>query len=130
MALRRRVGQPLVVVALAFGILITIFVSRALAYNGEFCYSTYLYVLGGPKQPQFCVSNQESNIRRAVGHGADWTQIKISTQDDGTQASCSSDGCTADTGYLSKDGTGVGTIVNQGDPCGCGGGTYYGWLYP
>jgi hypothetical protein len=41
-ALRRRVGQPLVVVALAFGILITIFVSRALAYNGEFCYGTYL----------------------------------------------------------------------------------------
>lgn len=109
--------------AVLFGAIIT---ARALAYNGEFCYNIYIGV------SQSCQSNKESNIRRAVGHGADWTSIEVQASggSPSKSASCMTDGCTADTGYLSRDVTGLGSIVNLGDPCHCGGGTYYGWLYP
>lgn len=108
---------------------LALLVPSANAYDGEFCYGIYLNVNKG------CDSNQESNLRRAIGHGADYTLVMVFGDGPGGnfhQASdqCYSDGCGADTGYLPVDVTGNGSIENSGDPCNCGGGYYYGWLYP
>lgn len=97
----------------------------AIAYEGEFCYSI---ILDTDNQ---CESNAESNIRRAIGHGSDYTFIEVTTNIGTKYSSCGSDGCTADSGYLSSDGTGHGLIENSGPNCsgGCSG-DYYGYLYP
>jgi hypothetical protein len=100
---------------------LALLVSSASAYEGEFCYGVYLHV------NQDCISNTVSNIRRAIGHGADWTEVIVSGIGGGRSGECYSDGCTADTGYLAVDITGNGFIENIG---GGGGGYYYGWLYP
>jgi hypothetical protein len=95
--------------------------SLAPAYTGEFCYGVLL------NDGNTCRSNTESNIRRAIGHGSDYTFVSISGDGLSKWGSCRSDGCTADTGYLSRDVTGDGLIENSG-PCNCTG-YYYGWLY-
>lgn len=91
-------------------------------YNGEFCYGVALDDFGS------CVSNTVSNIRRAIGHGTYYTFVSISGGALGKTGRCYSDGCTADTGYLSHDVTGGARVENSG-PCNCTG-IYYGWLYP
>lgn len=121
--LRRPLLSMFFVLATALAIA-TFLTARALAYNGEFCYGKYLAV------HTFCNSNTVSHIRRAVGHGADWTLVYVQNGGVSKSGQCKSDGCTADSGYLSKDITGIGGIANIGDPCNCGGGDYYGWLYP
>lgn len=95
--------------------------SPAPDYTGEFCYGVLL------NDGNTCRSNTESNIRRAICHGSDYTFVSISGDGLSKHGSCSSDGCTADTGYLSRDVTGDGLIENSG-PCNCTG-YYYGWLY-
>ena len=113
----------LIAAGLLLGGIIT---AQASAYEGPFC-NTYLSVGNG------CFSSLVSNIRRAVGHGKDWTYIQIGVSSGAYKsASCTSDGCSADTGYLPNDpsATGKGYIANYGDPCSCGGGDYYGYLYP
>jgi hypothetical protein len=120
--LTRRNAATTVTAALA--LLLVLLVSQAFAYNGPFCYGVYLGVDKG------CGSPKESNIRRAIGHGKDWTEVTIRGDGRLSTAYCTTDGCGADTGYLPSDVTGYGGILNYGDPCTCGGGTYYGWLYP
>jgi hypothetical protein len=97
--------------------------SAAPRYNGEFCYGVGLQEFGS------CVSNTVSNIRRAIGHGTYYTFVSISGGSLAKTGRCYSDGCTADTGYLSQDVTGGARIENSG-PCSPCWGTYYGWLYP
>jgi hypothetical protein len=97
--------------------------SAAPRYNGEFCYGVALQEFGS------CVSNTVSNIRRAIGHGTYYTFVSISGGSLAKTGRCYSDGCTADTGYLSRDVTGGARIENSG-PCSPCWGTYYGWLYP
>ena len=96
--------------------------SRALAYEGIFCYGISL----GPEAS--CTSSSVSHIRRAIGEAPESdTEVQISTNIGFKSGSCSSEGCTADTGYLSADGTGTGKIhnntVNRRS-------FYYGYLYP
>jgi hypothetical protein len=91
------------------------------AYTGEFCYGVLL------NDGNTCTSNTESNIRRAIGHGSDYTFIEVDGGGLNKSGSCKSDGCTADTGYLSHDVTGHGIIENSG-PCNCNG-DYFGYLY-
>jgi hypothetical protein len=117
-----RAGGIIAVLTVAMSLAIA--VSRASAYNGPYCYGVYLDVYSS------CGPVNETHIRRAIGHGRDYTFVKISGDGIGHTASCYSDGCTADTYYLPKDVNGSGVIQNAGDPCNCGGGTYYGWLYP
>ncbi len=121
----RRPTSVLMGLLALLAVITAVFAVHALAYNGEFCYGIHLDV------HKDCYSNVVTKIRRAVGHGKDYTGINVSNSASGSRGSyCYSDGCTADTGYLAKDGKGTGGILNNGDPCNCGGGDYYGWLYP
>lgn len=96
--------------------------SPAVSYTGEFCYGIALYY------SETCVSNTVPNIRRAIGYGTYWTYVRVSGDGLSINADCTSDGCTADTGYLPVDVTGNGLIQNYG-PCDTCTGEYYGWLY-
>lgn len=135
MSTKRMVRNTLLAVTAAVVVSLALLVASASAYNGEFCYHIYLWVHAAPGHDTSCTSNTESDLRRAIGNGADWTQVIVSgTGGDGhfheAGDQCYSDGCGADTGYLPEDVTGNGFIQNIGDPCSCGGGYYYGWLYP
>ncbi len=126
-ALGRRSGLHLVFLLAVLLVAALIVAHRASAYNGEFCYHIYL------KVHTHCDSNTETNVRRAIGHGADYSAIGLYGTSGGPALAddyCYSDGCTVDTGYLSRDHTAWAELSNIGDPCGCGGGYYYGWMYP
>jgi hypothetical protein len=95
--------------------------AKALAYEGVYCNHVYL----GPGGS--CTSSSVSEIRRAIGESNEsYTEVQVSTNVGFKSGSCTSPGCVADTGYLSKDGTGTGTIKNI---TGNFSNYYYGYLY-
>ena len=118
----RHLRRTLAVVVILGSLLVV--VSAAYAYNGSYCYGKYLGV------GKSCSSGKKTNIRRAIGHGRDYVEVTIQGGSRLNTSACYTNGCTADTGYLPTDVTGYGGIINAGDPCNCGGGDYYGWLYP
>jgi hypothetical protein len=101
---------------LAFG------AARSSAYEGIFCNPVNLS-LG-----EFCPSSYSSNIRRAIGHSSTggYTRVEIATTVGAKAGACGSSNCTADTGYLSKDGSGNGYIEDIRS----GRYTFHGYLYP
>lgn len=106
----------LATVALAFG------APRSSAYEGIFCNPVNLS-LG-----EFCGSSSVSNIRRAIGHSSTggYTLVEVVTNVGARSGACGTSNCTADTGYLSKDGTGFGFIEDIRS----GRYTFHGFLYP
>lgn len=116
----RRAGALTCTLLAMFAIAAAVLATHAFAYTGPFCSPRYLTYF------QSCTSSQVTNIRRAVGHGAGFTYIDVSTQYSYKTSTCNFDGCTADTRYLSRDGTGNGYIRNEGGASG----NYYGYLYP
>jgi len=121
---RRHVILMLTSAAVAAMVSVLVIVSAAYAYNGSFCYGKHLAVYAS------CTSVSRTHIRRAIAHGRDYTFVEIEGGTRRNTSSCYTDGCTADTGYLPSDVNGNAGVTNAGDPCDCGGGTYYGWLYP
>ena len=105
-----------VYVALAFG------GSAAKAYEGPYCNPK---VLNGE---EICTSSGVSNIRRAIGHSkSSYTWVSISTGAGYKEGQCTNkNGCTAETGYLSKDSSGYASIENLQAVAN----TFYGYLYP
>jgi hypothetical protein len=101
---------------LAFG------AARSAAYEGIFCSPSSLG-LG-----EFCPSNYVTNIRRAIGNSSTggYTHVETGTTAGGRSGACGVPNCTADTGYLSKDGNGYGYIEDIRS----GRYTFHGYLYP
>jgi hypothetical protein len=120
-ALRHRITTAIVVLGLALSAVLIARVSTAQAYEGTYCNSKYLY------GEEICDSSAVSNIRRAIGHSnSSWTRVYISTGAGEKEGKCTKDGCTAETGYLSKDASGYASIQNITAV----GNTFFGYLYP
>jgi hypothetical protein len=117
---RLRIGTALVAVAtaLATGAALP---SSSLAYEGPFCTN----VSRGPAGD--CASSYVNSIRRAIAKApGGWTEVEIETEHGYKFTKCTSNGCTANTGYLAKSERGYGALSN----CGSGTHTYSGYLYP
>jgi hypothetical protein len=116
----RRLTAAMVATVIAATASWAVAVSPSLAYTGPFCSNVNL----GPGG--FCNSSTVSNIRRAIGNApGGLTHVYISTGAGEKAGQCYSSGCTADTGYLSFDSTGHGSVDNSGS----GTHTYSGYLY-
>lgn len=110
------------VAATAFATTVAVVPEPSLAYEGSFCNREL-----GPSG--YCASSTVVNIRRAIAKApGGWTEVEIETYEPEQYAfnKCTSNGCTANTGYLSKDGRGYGGLSNPGS----GTHAYSGYLYP
>jgi hypothetical protein len=117
---RRRVPALVAATVIAATASWAIAVSPSVAYTGPFCSNVNL----GPGG--FCNSNTVSNVRRAIGKApGGLTHVYILTGAGEKAGRCYISGCTADTGYLSFDSTGSGSVDNSGS----GTHTYSGYLY-
>ncbi len=99
-----------------------IWAAGAVAYTGPFCYRAYI------RTGHYCVSSLVNNIRRAVGNSdRSYTKVDVAqTYGESTGYCYNYYGCTADTGYIYRDGRGNGYIYSEGPRSGD---HYYGYLY-
>jgi hypothetical protein len=120
-ALGDRIATAVVVFGFALSAMLLARASVAQAYEGVYCNSKYL------NGEEICDSSGVSDIRRAIGHSnSSWTRVYISTGAGEKEGKCTKDGCTAETGYLSKDSSGYASIQNITAV----GNTFFGYLYP
>lgn len=107
--------------ALSFAIL-ALLPAFSSAYEGPFCENV------GTVEGGSCTSVERSKIRRAIGHVENsYSRVRIATNVETREGSCfGSLGCESNTGYASADGTGHGTIWNEGPN---GKKPAYGYLY-
>jgi hypothetical protein len=112
----------LTIIGASLVLVLTAFSAGSSAYEGAFCYEEPRAEFAG------CVSQSRSNIRRAIGHTKDaYSDVAIETGTESALGYCRSIECEANTGYLNKDGTGTGTIWNEGPN---GERKVSGYLYP
>lgn len=79
------------------------------AYEGPFCAEQMQREFTG------CESASRPSIRRAVGHTEDgYAIVIVQTSQEALGGGCYTIECTANTGYLEKDGTGHAVIYNEG----------------
>jgi hypothetical protein len=118
----RRMLALTVVLALLAAATLAFGAARSSAYEGIFCSPVNL------SDGEFCPSSEVSDIRRAIGHSSTggYTLVEVSTNVGYKSNACGSSDCTADTGYLSADGTGRGFIEDIRS----GRYTFHGYLYP
>lgn len=92
------------------------------AYEGPFCENELR------KEFEGCESLSQTDIRRAIGHTVDgYSDVAIDAGGETKGGSCRTLECEANTGYIEKDGTGHGTIWNEGPN---GSRKVFGYLYP
>lgn len=92
------------------------------AYEGPFCAEEMRAEGDG------CVSVLRSSIRRAIGHTTDgYANVQVEAGKEALGGYCRTIECTANSGYIGKDGSGYGYVWNEGPN---GSRRVDGYLYP